>query len=185
MATDQNDPKGAQDAAPKPRRHRRHIRPKRGRPRWQPTAENIKQVEALAARGLTYQDIADTFGISIPTLIARRRELFDFSEAIRRGRGSGRAIAGGVIFDAMTKSPQEYLRVSAAQFYLGRRGGWTDRDSHVEVNINGQPVSLDDEAQARERQAALIRLLTPDERVVYLDLMARAARRQLTGEPVS
>jgi hypothetical protein len=81
-------------------------RPKRGRGRrkWVPTTDDLKKVENLSARGLTYPQIADALGIHLDTLIERRKEFSPFSEAFRRGRAAGLAIAGSVIFDTMTKS---------------------------------------------------------------------------------
>lgn len=50
---------------------------------------NPREVEALAARGPTYQQIADALGISWNTLACRRRQSAEFAEALRKGRAIG------------------------------------------------------------------------------------------------
>jgi hypothetical protein len=118
-------------------------------------------------------------------IFARSPEFADFAEAFKKGRAAGCAIAASVIFDTISKSKQESLKLGAAQFYLARRGEWHEQatGASVEVNLNGVPVGVDDQAQERDRQLEMIRLLTADERRLYLDLMDRAARRQ-RGEEI-
>lgn len=152
---------------------------KRGRRPWLPTEQNVKDVKNLAARGLTYQQIADALGISMDTLIHRRKEIRVFAEAFQKGRAEGIAVAASVVFDTITKSKQESLKLGAAQFYLARRGDWREQfEAAMDVTVNGQPISLDEAARAREEQMDLIRLMTVEERREYLDLMDRVARRQ-------
>jgi hypothetical protein len=157
-----------------------------GRPKWIPTAEHIREVEKLAARGMSYQQIADALHISIDTLLERRRDFSDFSGAIKKGRAALFAIAGGILFDTMTKSQREELRLGAAQFVLTRRAGWSEKvdGSAIEVNINGQPVSIDDRMRERDAQMDLLRWLTPQEKSVILDLYRLAQRRQRGEEPM-
>ena len=75
--------------------------------------------------------------------------------------------------------------VVATIFYLKAKCGWRDMPDPREVNINvhGGPGSMGavEREQEEARQRALVSLLTTDERRIYLDLMERAARRQVEG----
>jgi hypothetical protein len=171
----------------RPKRKRARSGGANGRPKWVPTPEHIKEVEDLAARGLTYQEIADALGISISTLYERRAEFANFAAAFKKGKAAGTAIMAGVVFDtANNKNMQPGLRLGAAQFYLARRAGWHEKSegAAVEVNINGQPVSIDDRARERDEQIELLAWLTPQEKSVILDLYRLAQRRQRGEEPM-
>jgi len=158
----------------------------RNRPRWTPNAQTLKEVENLAARGLTFDAIAAALGISHQTLYERKGTLRAFADAIKKGRGMGEAAMSNVVFDTAIN----HNNVIAAMFYLKSRCGWQDGSGNppaLSVNINGVELSPDAEVAAHDYQLELIRLLTVEERAVYVECLERAARRQrgeLTMEPV-
>lgn len=53
---------------------------------------DLAKVEALAANGLTQQQIADSLGISRSTLFERRKASDEFEQAIQRGKAKGIAV---------------------------------------------------------------------------------------------
>ena len=82
---------------------------------------NIKQVEALAARGLTQQQIADSLGISESTLYTNKRENVDFAEAIKRGKAKGIATVTNKLFAKIEEG-----NLTATIFYLKTQAGWKE-----------------------------------------------------------
>ena len=67
------------------RKHRRKNEPKSTRPVGRPKVElNVAQIQRMAAVGLTQDEVATIFGVSVST-IAERPE---FSEAHKRGRAN-------------------------------------------------------------------------------------------------
>ena len=82
---------------------------------------NLKQVEALAARGLTQQQIADSLGISESTLYTNKRENADFAEAIKRGKAKGIATVTNKLFAKIEEG-----NLTATIFYLKTQAGWKE-----------------------------------------------------------
>ena len=82
---------------------------------------NIKQVEGLAARGLTQQQIADSLGISESTLYTNKRENVDFAEAIKRGKAKGIATVTNKLFAKIEEG-----NLTATIFYLKTQAGWKE-----------------------------------------------------------
>lgn len=82
---------------------------------------NLKQVEALAARGLTQQQIADSLGISESTLYTNKRENVDFAEAIKRGKAKGIATVTNKLFAKIEEG-----NLTATIFYLKTQAGWKE-----------------------------------------------------------
>jgi hypothetical protein len=45
--------------------------------------------------------------------------------------------------ESMTQKTNPYVRLSAAQFYLARRGGWSERhDASLNVTIGGHSLGI-------------------------------------------
>src|SRR5215469_10194638 len=111
-----------------------------GRPKWMPTAEQIRIAEGMAARGLTYEEIARNLGISVDTLLERRKEFSEFSDAIQKGRAAGIAMMASVVYD-MARDPKvpTDLRLGAAQFFLDRRDEWNGK---IDLRISLEPSRL-------------------------------------------
>lgn len=93
---------------------------------------DLDKVEALAANGLTQQQIADSLGISESTLYERKRENTDFAEAIKRGRAKGIA----VVTNALMKKVKEG-NVTAMIFFLKSQAGWKETQS-VDLNLSDE-----------------------------------------------
>lgn len=83
---------------------------------------DIKRVEKLAARGLTQEQICDAIGISVQTMINRKRENVELLEAIKRGNAHGIAAVTNALYDQALDG-----NTSAAIFYLKNRAGWKDK----------------------------------------------------------
>lgn len=62
---------------------------KAGRPKWIPDGKTIEDVEKMASRGLTNQEIARCLGIAYDTFYAKKRQYKQFSDAIKTGRAKG------------------------------------------------------------------------------------------------
>jgi predicted DNA-binding protein (UPF0251 family) len=96
---------------------------------------NAAQVEALAARGLTEQQICDSLGISRTTLHARRRESAQIEQAITKGRAQGIAIATNKLFELIKNGhpPSIY-------FFLKCKGGWKETQVQEITGKDGGPI---------------------------------------------
>ena len=97
-----------------------------------------KQVERLAAQGASFEEIAESLGISVTTLNRRRADKADLEEAIKRGRRKGLTIVENTLFKMATSGEN----TAATIFYLKTRAGqkWCERQQ-VDVT-NNQPVRL-------------------------------------------
>jgi len=96
----------------------------KGRPRYEITPELLKRVKRLAAQGLTQQQIADSLGWHLATLIDKKNNYSDFSEAIKLGQASGISDVSNALFNNAVNGDN-----AAAIFYLKARAGW--RDNHA------------------------------------------------------
>lgn len=96
---------------------------------------DVEKVEALASRGLSFEQIAASLGITDGTLLQRRRENKEIEEAIKRGRDKGIAVVANKLFEAAKEG-----NTAAMIFFLKAQGGWTDR-AQLEVT-NNQPVQI-------------------------------------------
>lgn len=111
-----------------------------GRPRLEISAEQITQIEALAAY-LSREQIADYLGMSRETLRARMDETPDIEAAFNRGKSKAIAsVAKGLIMQAQEGN------VSAAQFFLRTQAGWREvqqiEHSGLTINIAARDADL-------------------------------------------
>ena len=89
------------------------------------------EVEELAARGLTQQQICDSLGISDQTLLNRKKEDLELLEAIKRGKARGISKVVNALFQQALDG-----NTSAAIFWLKNQAGWRDKiDIEVENNL--------------------------------------------------
>lgn len=95
-----------------------------GRPPWIPGEDDIVKAYELAHDGLYEYQIAEALGISVTTLIEKRKEYPEFSTALIKGRADGIAEAARILRGRF-KTDQS---PSAVQFFLERRGGWIKRE---------------------------------------------------------
>lgn len=88
-----------------------------------------KQVEALASRGLTREQVAHNLGIGVRTLQRRTHEDPEFEEAYLRGKAKGIT----EIANALFKKAQEGN--TTAQIFFLKCNGWKE-ESSVELKVN-------------------------------------------------
>lgn len=92
-----------------------------------PTIEiDLSKVEALAANGLTQEQIALALGISEGTLYSRKRSNKDFEEAIKRGKAKGVAVVTNKLMESIKNG-----NMTGMIFFLKCQAGWRDVQ-HVE-----------------------------------------------------
>jgi hypothetical protein len=86
-------------------------------------AIDLTQVEHLASRGLTLEQIALSLGIAVSTLYKRKKEELEVSEAIKRGQASGIKEVSNALFENATGG-----NTVAQIFYLKNRApdDWRD-----------------------------------------------------------
>jgi hypothetical protein len=99
---------------------------------------DLVEVEKLAAIGLNEQQVADSLGISVPTLERRKKESEDFVSALKRGKAKGIAQVANNLFQ-QSKSGN----VSAGIFYMKNRAGWKDKtetEHNGNVSITATPL---------------------------------------------
>ena len=96
------------------------------------TQEVIEEVERLAARGLSQEQIGDAIGCSRDTVCQRKKDNPAFQAALKRGRASGLADVANALFEkAMTGDN------TAMIYYLKCRGGEMFRDNpNVKINMD-------------------------------------------------
>lgn len=92
-----------------------------GRPAWEPTEKDIRQVEILAGQGLEAEMIANCLGISRDTYYERIKDNKQFSDAIKKGQGQAAAFVTGKLFNQIRKD-----NLTAIIFYLKTRLRWKE-----------------------------------------------------------
>lgn len=98
---------------------------------------DIGQVEALAANGLTQEQIALALGISPATLYARKRENKEFVEAIKRGKAKGIALVTNALMTEIKTG-----NTAAMIFFLKTQGGWKETIKQEVTGANGAPIEV-------------------------------------------
>lgn len=83
--------------------------------------EDIDKIEAMAARGLTEEQIFHNLGYKRDVFYLNKKSNPDISDAIKRGQNKGIALVSNIIFDKAIKG-----NVTAAIFYLKCRAGWKE-----------------------------------------------------------
>lgn len=101
---------------------------------------DLTHVESLAARGMTFEQIASALGISDATLRVRRREHKEFSDAIQRGRSKGIANVTGKLMEAINGGD-----VKAMTLYLKCQAQWKEtvvqeQTGEVKVTIHRRVI---------------------------------------------
>jgi hypothetical protein len=146
-----------------------------GRPPWIPP--DLEQVEALAHRGLSDNQIALALGIHRATLYRKRTAYSDFDYAIKRGRALGIADVASRLYESALAGD-----TVAAIFYLKAKGKWRDR--HLEVQIEAEKRAeerIEEFERSQKETRKLIRAFTPEEREQYLKLVELAGERVRSG----
>lgn len=114
---------------------------------------DLKKVEALASRGLTYEQIALSLGIDSSTLWRKRQKSQKLQDAIKRGKEKGIALIANKLFEEASSG-----NIAAMIFFLKAQGGWKERQ------VVEQKVSVDEkEAARRLSNEELMRIAGLDE----------------------
>lgn len=96
---------------------------------------DFSQVEELAARGMTYEQIADSLGICAKTLLRHRRKMPDLETMIKRGRAKGIAQVSDALFRQALSG-----NVTAQIFWLKINAGWKETTVVENVGKDGAPL---------------------------------------------
>ena len=97
---------------------------------------DLKQVESLAAQGLTKEQIALALGIGTSTLYDRQNTDPEFLEAVKRGQALGVAKVVNALFQGAMSG-----NTTAQIFYLKNRAGWADKQE-TDMNISVPVISI-------------------------------------------
>ena len=98
---------------------------------------DLKQVESLAANGLTQEQIASALGISETTLHQRKRDSADFAAAIKRGKAKGIALVTNKLMESIKGG-----NMTGMIFFLKTQAGWKETNVQELTGANGDPISL-------------------------------------------
>jgi len=90
---------------------------------------DLKQVESLAANGLTDEQIASALGISRTTLSNRKRENEQFVLAIKRGKAKGIALVTNKLMESIKGG-----NMTGMIFFLKTQAGWRETSVQEEEN---------------------------------------------------
>ena len=123
-----------------------------GRPKWEPTAEQVENARAFARRGLTEAQIAHNLGISPDTLIQVKKRNPEFAEAIKAGQAEGIAMVSNALFNQALAG-----NTVAMLFFLKCRDGGNWRDTPREVDQGDEiriPAHIAARAVAKKKAAA-------------------------------
>ena len=96
---------------------------------------DLKQVESLAANGLTQEQIAAALGISESTLHKRKKENTEFTAAIKRGKAKGIALVTNKLMESIKGG-----NMTAMIFFLKTQAGWKETNVQEHTGANGKPL---------------------------------------------
>jgi len=105
------------------------------------------EVERLAGRGLTHDQIAEALGIGARTLDARKKESALVAEAIKRGRAQAIGTVANKLFEA-AEAGQPW----AICFYLKCVAKWRETDHRIITGPNDGPIEIADATEAVRRK---------------------------------
>jgi hypothetical protein len=116
---------------------------------------------------MTLAQIAAYQGLSLPTLVRRKRESRALQEAVERGHAAGVATIANALWTAALGG-----NVTAQIFYMKCRAGWRDNNdpSLVTVNVLGS-------SEAERHELELARAMTSQERQQYMAIAHQASLR--------
>ena len=111
-----------------------------GRPKFDFTDKILKQVESLAAQGLSQDQIGSVIGCCQQTIIRHKKDNVDFVNAINRGKNKGVAIITNALFESAKGG-----NLGAQIFFLKNRAGWRDKqDLDITEHKPYQPKPLNE-----------------------------------------
>ena len=101
---------------------------------------DLKQVESLAANGLTQEQIASALGISERTLRSRKGEIADFADAIKRGKAKGIALVTNKLMESIKGG-----NMTGMIFFLKTQAGWKETNVQEHTGANGTDLPKNNE----------------------------------------
>ena len=96
---------------------------------------DLKQVESLAANGLTQEQIAAALGISESTLHKRKQENTEFTAAIKRGKAKGIALVTNKLMESIKGG-----NITGMIFFLKTQAGWKETNVQEHTGADGNPI---------------------------------------------
>ena len=96
---------------------------------------DLKQVESLAANGLTQEQIAAALGISESLLYQQKRENEEFAAAIKRGKAKGIALVTNKLMESIKGG-----NMTGMIFFLKTQAGWKETNLHEVTGANGEAM---------------------------------------------
>lgn len=121
-----------------------------GNKKWEPSEEDLKKVESLAAIGLSDAQIAHQFGWFPGAMGPKKYHNPEFEQAILKGRANGVAVQAQAVFNRGAKGS-----TVDSLFWLKCIGGWNEKRGEQDA-----------EARNRQQQTANIQIIVPQ---VYKD----------------
>ena len=112
---------------------------------------DLKQVESLAANGLTDEQIASALGISRTTLSNRKRENEQFVQAIKRGKAKGIALVTNKLMESIKGG-----NMTGMIFFLKTQAGWKETNLHEVTGANGGAIQVNTTAMSAEEAYNLL-----------------------------
>ena len=110
-----------------------------GRPKFEITQEVIEKVEALAAQGLSQEQIGSVIGCSKETIGRRKQDNEDFDAAIKRGQQKGIAEVTNALFNKAVEGDNV-----AMIFYLKNRDrqNWKDKIDNTHAGPDDGAIEI-------------------------------------------
>ena len=112
---------------------------------------DLKQVESLAANGLTQEQIACALGISESTLHQRKRDSADFAAAIKRGKAKGIALVTNKLMESIKGG-----NMTGMIFFLKTQAGWKETNVQEHTGANGGAIQVNTTAMSAEEAYNLL-----------------------------
>ena len=112
---------------------------------------DLKQVESLAANGLTQEQIACALGISESTLTKRKKENTDFTDAIKRGKAKGIALVTNKLMESIKGG-----NMTGMIFFLKTQAGWKETNVQEHTGANGGAIQVNTTVMSPEEAYNLL-----------------------------
>lgn len=101
----------------------------RGRPQWNPSDDERRQIENLAGIGLPYRDIASTLGVALDTLKKH------CGDELKRGKAIANAKVARTLHNKAVDGD-----TAAAIFWAKTQMGWRETERHELSGPDGGPI---------------------------------------------
>jgi len=118
---------------------------KRGPKPWAPTDKQIQEIATLAAV-LNQTQVADYFGITVPTFHAAMGRDPRISLAYKEGRAKAITTIAGSLLQAARSG-----NLGAMCFYLKTQAGWRETSVHEITGADGGPIQVEEVVVVRNR----------------------------------